>query len=77
MKLKYYLYDVFTSKQFGGGQVSVVEMANQVLVPVDYPIAALLQQHIRSKGVELLLNTAVAGFERTDSGVNVQLKNGK
>jgi NADPH-dependent 2,4-dienoyl-CoA reductase/sulfur reductase-like enzyme len=37
-----------------GLQVSVVEMANQVLVPVDYPIAALLQQHIRSKGVELL-----------------------
>jgi len=59
-----------------GLQVSVVEMANQVLVPVDYPIAALLQQHIRSKGVELLLNTAVAGFERTDSGLNVQLKNG-
>jgi len=59
-----------------GLQVSVVEMANQVLVPVDYPIAALLQQHIRSKGVELLLNTAVAGFERRDSGLKVQLKNG-
>jgi len=59
-----------------GLQVSIVEMANQVLVPVDYPIAALLQQHIRSKGVELLLNTAVAGFERTDAGLKVQLKNG-
>jgi len=59
-----------------GLQVSIVEMANQVLVPVDYPIAAILQQHIRTKGVELLLNTAVEGFERTDTGLKVQLKNG-
>ncbi len=59
-----------------GLQVSIVEMANQVLVPVDYPIAAILQQHIRTKGVELLLNTAVAGFERTETGLKVQLKSG-
>lgn len=30
MKLKYYLYDVFTSKQFGGGQVSVVEIPSVI-----------------------------------------------
>jgi NADPH-dependent 2,4-dienoyl-CoA reductase/sulfur reductase-like enzyme/rhodanese-related sulfurtransferase len=54
--------------------VSIVEMLDQVLAPVDYPIAATLQKHIREKGIHLLLDTAVTGFEKTENGITVNLK---
>ncbi|MEI6184609.1 MAG: FAD-dependent oxidoreductase, partial [Bacteroidota bacterium] len=57
-----------------GLDVTIIEMGNQILAPVDYPIAALAQQHIRQKGVNLQLNSAVSGFERTDNGLKVLLK---
>ena len=59
-----------------GLDVTVVEMGNQVLAPVDFPIAAMVQQNIRSKGVHLLLNTAVTGFEHTAKTINVSLNTG-
>lgn len=59
-----------------GLEVSIVEMGNQILAPLDYPIAAIVQQHIRSKGVNLLLNNAVTAFEKTPSGIQVILKEG-
>ncbi|MES2394706.1 MAG: FAD-dependent oxidoreductase, partial [Bacteroidota bacterium] len=37
-----------------GMDVTVIEMGNQILAPLDFPIAAIVQQHIRSKGVNLL-----------------------
>lgn len=60
-----------------GMEVSVIEMGNQILAPVDFPIASLAQQHIRSKGVDLRLNAAVTGFEAIQNGVKVLMKNGK
>jgi len=59
-----------------GLDVTVIEMAPQVLTPVDFPIAAILQQHIRSKGVHLELNTSVTGFEQTETGIKVVLSTG-
>jgi rhodanese-related sulfurtransferase len=43
---------------------------------MDFPMAAMVQQHIRSKGVHLLLNNAVSGFERIDGQLKVSLKSG-
>ena len=60
-----------------GLQVTVIEMSNQILTPLDFPIAALAQQHIRSKGVQLLLNTTVTGFAKYTDGLAVTLKNGE
>jgi len=60
-----------------GLDVTVVEMGNQVMAPVDFPIASLVQQHIRSKGVKLALNNAVEGFERSGDGLIVSLKTGE
>ena len=58
-----------------GLQVSVIEMGNQVLAPVDYPIAAILQQHILNKGVELFLSTTVTGFHYNNfNNLQVNLK---
>lgn len=51
-------------------------MGNQILAPVDFPIAAMVQQHIRSKGVDLRLNNAVTGFEKDNETIKVLLKDG-
>ena len=60
-----------------GLHVTIVELASQIIPPVDFPIAALAQQHIRSKGVDILLNTGVEGFERSnDDNKSVILNNG-
>ena len=59
-----------------GMDVTIVEMGNQVMAPMDFPMAALVQQHIRTKGVHLLLNNAVSGFERVDGQLKVSLKSG-
>jgi NADPH-dependent 2,4-dienoyl-CoA reductase/sulfur reductase-like enzyme/rhodanese-related sulfurtransferase len=60
-----------------GMEVTVVEMGKQVLAPLDFPMAAMVQQHIRSKGVRLMLGSSVAGFERKGDGIDVQLKGGE
>jgi len=56
-----------------GLDVSIIEMGNQILAPVDFPIAALVQQHIRTKGVDLRLSTTVTGFKKSEDGVTVLL----
>ena len=57
-----------------GMQVTIIEMGNQILAPVDFPIAAIAQQHIRSKGIDLRLKTTVTGFERNENGLKVFMK---
>jgi len=59
-----------------GMKVSIIEMGNQILAPLDYPIAALVQQHIRSKAIDLRLSTAVIGFEALEKGIKVLFKDG-
>ena len=54
--------------------VNVVEMSNQILAPVDLPIAAIAQTHLRRKGIKLYLNSAVKGFERREGQLKVQLQ---
>lgn len=58
-----------------GLEVSIVERSNQILAPVDFPIAAFVQQHIRSKGIDLRLNTTVTGFEERTSHLAVLVEN--
>jgi len=60
-----------------GLDVTIIEMGNQVLAPVDFPIAAMVQQHIRSKGVHLRLNTAATGFTKTEKQIAIALNNGE
>jgi len=60
-----------------GLDVSIVEMGNQILAPVDFPTAAIVQQHIRAKGIDLRLNSSVARFESKLGKLNVLLSNGE
>jgi NADPH-dependent 2,4-dienoyl-CoA reductase/sulfur reductase-like enzyme/rhodanese-related sulfurtransferase len=57
-----------------GMKITVVEMGDQILAPTDFTIAAIAQQHLRSKGIDLKLKTAVTGFERNGNGLKVLLK---
>lgn len=59
-----------------GMSVTVVEMGNQILAPVDFPVAAMAQQHIRAKGVDLRLSSTVTGFEKENDTLKVLLKDG-
>ena len=60
-----------------GATVSVVEMGNQVMAPVDFSMASLVHQHLTDKGVRLYLQEAVTAFETEGEGVKVIFKSGK
>lgn len=60
-----------------GIQVTVVEMANQVMAPLDYSMAAIVHQQLTGKGVGLMLEDGVFRFEETPGNVIVHLKSGK
>lgn len=60
-----------------GAEVGIVEMADQVMAPIDYSMAAVVHEHLAEKGVRLYLKQAVAAFERTDGGVNVKFASGR
>ena len=60
-----------------GLNVTIIEMAGQVMAPVDFPVAAIIQQHIRSKGVNLRLNAAVTKFIKEGEQIDVVLSNGE
>lgn len=57
--------------------VAVVEMAPQVMAPLDYSMAAIVHQHLMAKEVDLHLADGVARFERTPEGLRVHLKSGR
>ena len=57
-----------------GMDVTIVEMGNQILAPLDFAVAARVQQHIRSKHVGLRLSTTVAGFEKDNDHLKVLIK---
>lgn len=59
-----------------GLQVSIVEMNNQILTPVDVPMAAMAQRYLRKKGIDLYLNAKVEGFNKGDGSITVQLNDG-
>ncbi|AGB42229.1 NAD(FAD)-dependent dehydrogenase [Halobacteroides halobius DSM 5150] len=59
-----------------GLDVSVVEMAPQVLGPIDREMAAQVHNHLRMKGIELYLDNGVAGFADQDKRKKVELQDG-
>ena len=57
-----------------GLEVTIVEMGSQLLAPFDADMAAFVHAEARKHGVQLALQSAVTGFAKTESGVEVQLK---
>lgn len=60
-----------------GIEVAVVEMADQVMGPVDYSVASFVHGHLQEKGVDLYLEQAVESFEDTGDGIIVRFKSGE
>jgi len=60
-----------------GLKVTIVEAANQVMAPIDYEMALLLNENIRANGVDLILGDGVANFEDQSNEVIVNLASGK
>ncbi|GIO97409.1 NADH dehydrogenase [Paenibacillus lautus] len=57
-----------------GIHVTVIEMANQVMAPLDYEMAAIVQSHLQEKGVRLILEDGVQAFH--DGGQRIELSSG-
>ena len=59
-----------------GAQVAVVEMANQVMAPIDFSMAALVHEHLHQQDVRLYLEQAVEGFSREGDELTIHFKSG-
>jgi NADPH-dependent 2,4-dienoyl-CoA reductase/sulfur reductase-like enzyme/rhodanese-related sulfurtransferase len=60
-----------------GYQVTLVEKAQQVMITVDAPIAAMVQKQLKEQQVEVLLQTEAKAFETKEDSIIVTLSNGQ
>ena len=60
-----------------GIEVSVIEMQNQVMAPVDYEMAQLLHENMAMNNVELILGDGVKAFKKQEDGIRIELASGK
>jgi NADPH-dependent 2,4-dienoyl-CoA reductase/sulfur reductase-like enzyme/rhodanese-related sulfurtransferase len=61
-----------------GFEVTLVEMLDQVLAPLDREFALLVQEYVKRHGLRLALGDGVAGFKQLEGGqLEVRTKSGK
>ncbi len=60
-----------------GVKVSILEMQNQVMPPLDYEMALPVHKHLKEKGTELFLSDGVSAFSDTGKGIDIKLSSGK
>ncbi len=61
-----------------GFEVTLLEMLDQVLAPLDREFATLVEDHLKRHGVRLALGDGVAGFTQLEGGaIEVKTKSGK
>jgi NADPH-dependent 2,4-dienoyl-CoA reductase/sulfur reductase-like enzyme/rhodanese-related sulfurtransferase len=59
-----------------GLNVSIIELGNQVMAPMDYEFAKMVQHHAAIKNLNILVNTGVDAFEEKGNEVELKLNNG-
>lgn len=57
--------------------VTLIEMQNQVMAPLDLEMANLLHENIIANGVDLILNDGVKAFEEADDKIKIVLTSGQ
>lgn len=57
-----------------GKKVTLVEASNQLMTPFDKDMASFIHTEIRKNGINVMLSCMVEGFQETDCGINVLLK---
>lgn len=60
-----------------GLAVSIIEMQNQVMAPMDYEMAQLLHENMELNGVRLLLEDGVKSFGQENGQVEILLSGGR
>lgn len=60
-----------------GLEVTIVEMADHVIAPLDYDMACDVHHHLKQKGVKLVLGDAARGIHEADEGLVVELSHTK
>lgn len=60
-----------------GLQVTIVEMSEQVIGPLDFDMASDVHRHLESKGVRLMLGNAVRSIKDNGSGLLIALNSGE
>jgi NADPH-dependent 2,4-dienoyl-CoA reductase/sulfur reductase-like enzyme/peroxiredoxin family protein/rhodanese-related sulfurtransferase/TusA-related sulfurtransferase len=60
-----------------GMNVTIVEMASQVMAPLDYEMAAEVHQHLKTKNVEFYLKDGVSSFTRRGDNITICLQSGR
>ena len=58
-----------------GIKVTIIEMLDQVMAPLDYEMASIVHAHLREKGVTLYLSDGVKSFSK--SGNRIKVTTGK
>ncbi len=56
-----------------GMDVTIVELSDHIIAPLDYDMACELHGHIQSKGVHLLLGTSLTSISQGPSGLELEL----
>ncbi len=59
-----------------GLEISVIEMQNQVMAPVDLEMAKLVHENMRRNHVHLILEDGVKEFHQADGATKIELKSG-
>jgi NADPH-dependent 2,4-dienoyl-CoA reductase/sulfur reductase-like enzyme/rhodanese-related sulfurtransferase len=59
-----------------GIKVSVVEMLDQVMAPIDFEMAAIVHEHLIEKGIDLRLSDGVKSFEKNEGNIIVHTNGG-
>jgi len=60
-----------------GLNVTIVEMANQVMTPLDYEMAAQVHEHLKFKEVALYLSDGVKSLKDLGNRIEIELQSGK
>ena len=59
-----------------GMDVTIVEMADHLIAPLDFDMAADVHHYVESKGVHLKLSCAVTGLKKSGTGLTVSTSQG-
>ena len=60
-----------------GVKVTVVELSDQILPPIDKEMSIPVENHLRSRGVKLKLSTAAAAIQQSGNELKVELNSGE
>lgn len=59
-----------------GINVTIIEQADQVMAPLDFEMAAMVHDHLKTKKVELYLSDGVSDFKEADGKLKISLDSG-